>query len=88
MKKKTKHSEWTCVDCGIKKQKLTRGETVRVIIAMLDVFFDGKFEITNKWLRCPNPLLGNVRPWDMIEVGRHEKLLKFVKDRIAENKRP
>lgn len=67
------------------KKKLTRQETIRVIIAMLDVFFKGKFEKTDTWIRTYNPLLGNQRPWDMINEGREKKLFKFVKNAIEEN---
>ena len=67
------------------KKKLTREETVRVILAMLDVFFEGKFKKTDTWIRTSNPLLGGIRPWDMIEMGREQKLYKFVKNAIEEN---
>lgn len=68
------------------KRKLTRQETIRVIIAMLDVFFKGKFKKTDAWLRTKNPLLGNQRPWDMLWIGNEKKLFKFVKNAIEENK--
>ena len=68
------------------KKKLTRQETIRVIFAMLDVFFNGNFKKTYTWIRTKNPLLGGVRPWDMIDKGREKKLFKFVKNAIEENK--
>lgn len=68
------------------KKKLTRQETIRVIIAMLDVFFQGNFKKTDTWIRTYNPLLGNQRPWDMINEGREQKLFNFVKNAITENK--
>lgn len=59
---------------------------IRVIIAMLDVFFQGNFKKTDTWIRTYHPLLGNQRPWDMINEGREKKLLKFIKNAIEENK--
>ena len=38
------------------------------------------------WMDTPNPLLGNVSPMEMIEVGRGYKVMKFVKTAIDENK--
>jgi len=66
-------------------KKLTRTETVRVILAMLDVFFSGKFKKTDTWIRTKNPLLGDVRPWDMIKAGREKKLLTFIRNAMDEN---
>lgn len=66
-------------------KKLTRTETVRVILAMLDVFFNGNFKKTDTWIRTNNPLLGGIRPWDMLGSGREKKLYKFVKNAIKEN---
>ena len=68
------------------KKKLTRQETIRVIFAMLDVFFNGNFKKTDTWIRTKNPLLGGLRPWDMLEMGRERKLYKFVMNAIEENK--
>ena len=68
------------------KKKLTRQETIRVIFAMLDVFFNGNFKKTDAWIRTKNPLLGGLRPWDMLEMGRERKLYKFVMNAIEENK--
>ena len=67
------------------KKKLTRQETIRVIFAMLDVFFNGNFKKTDTWIRTKNPLLANQRPWDFIKAGREEKLFKFVKNALEEN---
>lgn len=67
-------------------KKLTRQETIRLIYAMLDVHFQGKFSKTDKWTRTPNPLLGGLSPSEMIEAGREKKLFKFVKNAIEENK--
>lgn len=67
------------------KRKPTKTQKIRFIYSLLDVFFKGNFRKTDKWLRTKNHLLGNLRPWDMIEAGREDKLLKFIKDRLEEN---
>lgn len=69
----------------MKKRKLTRQETIRIIYAMLDVHFQGNFKKTDTWTRTPNPLLGYLSPSEMIEAGREKKLLKFVKNAVEEN---
>lgn len=52
----------------------------------LDRFF-GDVRKSQLWFRTPNPLLGNITPDAMIQAGRGEKLLKFVRVCIDENKR-
>ena len=37
------------------------------------------------WINTPNPLLGNVSPRWFLLIGREEKLLKFIKNKISEN---
>ena len=49
--------------------------------------FRGDGQKTALWFSMPNPLLGNVRPRDMIRFGRYIKLFKFVVNALAENKR-
>lgn len=51
-------------------------------------FFDGNEEKTSLWMATKNPLLGNISPEDMIRLGRVDRLLKFIKDALAENERP
>lgn len=42
---------------------------------------------TKRWFRAKNPLLGNVSPLDMINRGRHAKLLMFIRLALDENRR-
>lgn len=39
------------------------------------------------WFTTENPLLGGVSPARMIEIGRTEKLLTFIKGLLSENVR-
>jgi uncharacterized protein (DUF2384 family) len=38
------------------------------------------------WLRTPNPMLGGVSPRDMVRMGRHDRLLRFVTQAIEEGR--
>ena len=49
--------------------------------------FQGDKQKTILWFSIPNPMLGNVKPRDMIRFGRYKKLLKFIVNSISENKR-
>ncbi len=51
-------------------------------------FFKGDSKKTNLWFSTPNPLLGNVSPQQMISMGREYKLLKWVRQQLAENEPP
>ena len=46
-------------------------------------FFEGDLRKTTLWFRIPNPLLGDLEPRQMIQVGRARKLLQIVRDEIA-----
>lgn len=50
-------------------------------------FFSGDKEKTTLWFNTENPLLGNIKPNDLIVMGREEKLLKFIQHALSENKR-
>jgi hypothetical protein len=47
--------------------------------AIVNRFFDGDAEKIKAWWYTPNPLLGDVKPAEMVGRGREEKLLKVIK---------
>lgn len=51
-------------------------------------FFKGDTDRTHLWFDSPNPLLGGIRPREMLALGRSEKLLQFIKNRLADNAHP
>lgn len=51
-------------------------------------FFNGDTSKMNLWYDTRNPLLGGVSPINMIQAGRYDKLLKWAKEQIAENRKP
>ena len=58
-----------------------------VVINLVSDFFgsDKKAEL---WMNSENPLLGGVTPEFMIKVGKSDRLLKFVKTCLDENRKP
>lgn len=48
-------------------------------------FFNGDGEKMETWLAAKNPLLGGIAPNDMLHLNRGDKLLKFIKQQLAEN---
>lgn len=63
---------------------LHRGEH-RELLELLRSFFLGDEEKVNAWFTTRNPNFG-CSPATMIEMGRYEKLLKWAREQIAENK--
>ena len=57
------------------------------VLALLSRFFEAP-ERAAAWMAASNPLLGGQAPAQMIEAGRGDKLLRFVKNALEENERP
>lgn len=56
-------------------------------IELVRVFFDGNVEMALSWFITPNPLLGDVEPFDMVALdGSCPKLLRFIEHTLEENK--
>lgn len=51
-------------------------------------FFGGDKAKTKLWFETPNPLLGGISPAGMIRCGRYDKLIRWVKQQLAENQAP
>ena len=60
------------------------GPSLVECIMIVGSFFRGNSEKTFRWFHTKNPLIGNVRPIEMIEHGRSDRLLKFVKEGAIE----
>lgn len=57
---------------------------------MLDLVlehFQGDVVKMFEWFDTPNPMLGDVKPKRMIELGQTDKLLKFIRTSLLENGR-
>lgn len=57
-------------------------EQVQETMDLVVVFFCGDLGKTSAWFRAVNPMLGDVRPVDMIRWGRQGRLCNFVKLRV------
>ena len=55
-------------------------EAIRALVAL--IFNDD--QKANLWMRTENPLLGGLRPVQMIAMGRFVKLLEFVTDSMRQ----
>lgn len=55
------------------------------IITLLMSHFSNDESKVAVWLDEVNPILGNQRPIEMIQVGRSQKLLDFIEVSIMEN---
>jgi hypothetical protein len=61
--------------------------TERQIYKRLEDHFTYPFKV-QLWLNTPNPLVGGIKPNDMIANGRENRLLQFIDAMLAENIRP
>ena len=50
-------------------------------------YFNGDEHKTELWFSSPIPLLGNLTPNGLLAMGRGDKLLKFIRNQLAENER-
>ncbi len=55
-----------------------RLEQIAIICSLVAEHFDGDSHKTVLWFKTPNPMLGYVKPRDMIRLGRYKKLLTFI----------
>lgn len=56
----------------------TRMEEIAAIINLVAKRFAGDQDKTAAWFRASNPLLGEISPRDMIRLGRHDRLRRFI----------
>lgn len=57
-------------------------EIISVVTIVSNQFSQDK-EKTQLWFSMPNPLLGGVTPLQMILLGKHKKLFKFIQRSIS-----
>lgn len=51
-------------------------------------FFEGDRQKAMAWWNAKNPLLGGLSAREMCFMGREDKVLKFVREALAENEPP
>ena len=55
-------------------------------VKAVNMFFNDEKK-ADLWMWTKNPLLGNVTPVHMLQLGRFDKLIQFIYDRTSENSR-
>lgn len=69
---------------AILKKRLSEWATA---INLVDSYFKDSSK-TVQWFRIPNPQLGGIRPEEMIQRGRCDKLIRFIQVALEENLDP
>lgn len=80
-------SDYSLMDMADEFHLFDKGEIDRQ--TQIADFLLGFFKDQEKvylWFNTKNPLLGGIKPLDMIRQGRSEKLLKFIQAMLRENK--
>lgn len=67
---------------------MTNEEAAAAARALVAEYFVKEPEKVQLWFDAPNPLVGNVAPQWLIDVGRASVLLKVVQEALAENEPP
>lgn len=62
-----------------------RLEEIGAIANMVADIFEGDAAKTALWFRTKNPLLGDIAPRDMVRLGRHDRLRRFIVTAIQED---
>jgi hypothetical protein len=92
------NEDYCCGECGVPVlervlfcsnecyfKNMGRQGTIDAINELTLMFFKGDVEKKRLWMRTENPHLGGITPNFMIEIGREEKLLKFIETSKEEN---
>lgn len=63
---------------------MTREETIMEIRRLVRAFFAPYPSKAIRWWETDNPLLGGISPREMVDMGREDKLLKFVRQQLSD----
>ena len=61
-----------------------RLEEIANVANRITKVFDGDAKKSALWFRTSNPMLGEISPRDMLRMGRHKRLVKFINESIRE----
>lgn len=56
------------------------------VFSLILDFFHGAGDSAEHWMSTPNPLLGCSTPDDYIALGKGKRLLRWMRESLAENK--
>ena len=71
-------------DAAAPRALIERLEEIANIANMVAQIFDDDGAKTALWFRTKNPMLGDVSPRDMVRLGRHDRLRKFIVRAVAD----
>jgi uncharacterized protein (DUF2384 family) len=74
MKSKEKKSQY---------EKIQRVKTVDKIVFYVNDCFEHDQQKVYGWFTTPNPNFGEVTPYDMIQLGREERVLNFIEEQYT-----
>lgn len=60
------------------EQDRVRLDEIVATLNLVSKQFNGDAAKTVAWFKARNPLLGDVSPCDMIRLGRHQRLRRFI----------
>ncbi len=60
------------------REVIERLHETAIVINLVAEFFDGDRNRTVSWFHAQNPSLGNIKPRDMLRLGRFHKLHQFI----------
>lgn len=63
---------------------MNREETVTEAWRLVRAFFGPRPSKAILWWVAKNPLLGDFSPREMVDMGREDKLLKFVRQQLSD----
>ncbi|MFA1289668.1 hypothetical protein ACDJ03_18295 [Xanthomonas axonopodis pv. nakataecorchori] len=72
-------------DANAPKAVRERLEEIGAIANMVADIFEGDTAKTALWFKTKNPLLGDITPRDMVRLGRHDRLRRFIVTAIQED---
>lgn len=67
-----------------KVPKILNKEAIESIV-LVSQFFNGDVKKTTAWFNIKNPMLGYIKPQDMLIMNRANKLLKVIKNLLEGN---
>lgn len=68
------------LDDAIPPEVAQRLREIEVIANLVAEFFEGDIYRTAAWFHARNPTLGNIKPRDMVRLGRFDRLQQFILD--------
>ena len=63
---------------------MTNEQTAAQARRLVEAFFDDP-EKTALWFETKNPMFGNLKPTDLVKIGKADKVLRTVKLLLEEN---